>query len=110
MPAAFCCAVALQRLLPLNADHRGTGTDHIEFVCRSTAQVDDATTAIWPAIHYPHNDRLAIMSIGHPHHRSKRQGAMGGGKPVGAGAFAACGATTAIKRRTPRFGVNSADC
>jgi hypothetical protein len=47
-----------ETLLPLNADHRCTGTDHIEFTRRSPAQVDDPATTIRPAIRNTHNNAL----------------------------------------------------
>jgi hypothetical protein len=74
-------AVMVNSLLPLNTHDCRTGADHIEFACRSTAQVDNATTAIRPAIHYAHNNRLAVVMVGDEHPGAKRQGAVRRSKP-----------------------------
>jgi hypothetical protein len=95
--------------LPLDADHYRTGANHIEFNRCGAAHVDHATTAIGATIYNTHDNRLAIVTVSDPHLRSKRQCAMGGGKSVWAGSFAAGGAATAIERRATRFSVNRAD-
>ena len=68
-----------ETLLPLNADHRCTGTDHIEFTRRSPAQVDDPATTIRPAIRNTHNNGPAIPNIRNPDHCAEGQRAMGTG-------------------------------
>jgi hypothetical protein len=50
-------------LLPLDTDHCRAAVDHIEFTRRSTAHVDDATTAIRPAIIYTHDHCSAVPDV-----------------------------------------------
>jgi phage tail tape-measure protein len=95
----------LTLLLPLNPDHRGTGTDHIEFTRRSPAHVDDPATAIRPAIRNTHNNGSAIPNIRNPHHCAKGQRAMGCGQSVRTGSFAAGCATAAVERGATCFSV-----
>ena len=63
----------------------------------------------WATIYNTHDNGPAVVMIGDPHLRPERQCAMGGGKVVWAGSFAAGGAPTAIERGATRFSVNRAD-
>jgi Virulence factor BrkB len=98
-----------RQLSPLDADHYGTGANHIEFNRCGAAHVDDSTTAIRATIYDTHDYCLAVVMVSDPHLRSKRQCAMGGGKPVWAGSFSAGGAPAAIERCATRFSVNVTD-
>src|SRR6476660_9151791 len=98
-----------RQLSPLDADHYGTGANHIEFNRCGAAHVDDSTTAIRATIYNTHDYCLAVVMVSDPHLRSKRQCAMGGGKSVWAGSFVDYGAPAAIERGATRFSVNRAD-
>jgi len=94
-----------ETLLPLNAHHRGTGTDHIEFTRCRPAQVDDPAPTIRPAIRNTHNNGLAVPNIRNPHHCAEGQRAMGSGQPVRTGSFAAGCATATVERGSTCFSV-----
>jgi hypothetical protein len=98
-----------RQLLPLDANHYCTGANHIEFNRCGAAHVDDSTTAIRATIYDAHDYCLEVVMVSDPHLRSKRQCAMGGGKSVWAGSFAAGGAPAAIERCATRFSVNVTD-
>src|SRR6476660_703512 len=93
-------------LLPHDADHYRTGANHIEFNGCGAAHVDYATSTIRATIYNTDDYCLAVVMVSDPHLRSKRQCAMGGGKSVWAGSFAAGGAPAVIKRCATRFSVN----
>lgn len=93
-------------LLPHHANHRRTGVDHIEFTGRCAAQVDYSALSIRTTVCDANHDRLAVVMVSDQHPSSKRQCAMGGGKPVWAGDLSACRSSAAVERGAPRFSVN----
>jgi hypothetical protein len=93
-------------LLSHDADHGRARLDHIEFVPRRTAYVDDAPTAVRTAIGDAYNDCLAVAHVCNQHLGAKRQRAVSGREPGWAGYFPARGSSSAIECSHTAFGMD----
>jgi len=96
-------------LLPHQAHPCCAAADHIEFACRSTAYVNDSTTAIRATISYAHDSRFTVTQIRNQHPRAKRQCSVCGCMPRWAGYLAACRAPAAIEGGDTAFSMRGAD-
>jgi hypothetical protein len=54
-------------LLPLDADHRRTRTNHIEFNRCGAAEIDNTPSTIRPAIYNTNDNSLAVMMVSDQH-------------------------------------------
>jgi hypothetical protein len=89
-----------------DANLRGANPDHVQFARGRTAQVDDTTAAIGPAIVDAHEDGPTVANVCNEDLRAKWQCAMSSSKSFRTRYFAAGGATAAIEGRDPSFSVH----